>query len=141
MRGRLACARNVYKMQRSRANPHPEPQSSANMSQINLKISYYVWAPDSKAGDIAQKRKAVANEHEEWIQARRADGTVQYGGAILVKDEKLPLTTAPDIAGTILIIKADSLEAARKLIEQEPYHKAGVWDTSDIKVAPVLSRT
>ncbi|KAH9915906.1 uncharacterized protein B0H18DRAFT_1039695 [Fomitopsis serialis] len=110
------------------------------MSQINLQITYFVWAPDSKVGDVMQKRKAVDSEHNEWMEARRADGILQFGGAILNKDEKLPLTVVPDIAGTLLIVKADSLEAARKLIEQEPYYKAGVWDTSDIKIGPVLSR-
>ena len=43
---------------------------------MNLQISYYVWAPDSKAGDVAQKRQAVLNAHTEWLQARRADGSV-----------------------------------------------------------------
>ncbi|KAH9833481.1 uncharacterized protein C8Q71DRAFT_773685 [Rhodofomes roseus] len=110
------------------------------MSHANLTLSYYVWAPDSKAGDVVQKRQAILAEHTEWITARRADGSVLYGGAILAKDVKLPLASNPEIAGTILIVKANSLEAARKLIEQEPYYKAGVWDTSDLKVAPVLSR-
>ncbi|KAH9915489.1 uncharacterized protein B0H18DRAFT_1041437 [Fomitopsis serialis] len=116
-------------------------QSSANMSQSNLQMSYCAWAPDSKVGDAVEKRKALDSEHNEWFQARLADGSVlEFGGAILAKDEKLPLTGVPDIGGTLLIFKADSLEDARKLIEQEPYYKAGVWDTSDIKIAPILSR-
>ncbi|TFY63538.1 hypothetical protein EVJ58_g3190 [Rhodofomes roseus] len=111
------------------------------MSQENLTLSYYVWAPDSKAGDVAQKRQAILAEYTDWHTARLADGSVQYGGAILTKDTKLPLASNPEIAGTILIVKAASLEAAHKLVEQDPCYKAGVWDTSALKIAPVLSRT
>ena len=51
---------------------------------------------------------------------------IVYGGAILAEDTKLPLQSAPPIAGLMLIVKADDQSTARKFLEEEPYYKAGV---------------
>lgn len=48
-----------------------------------------------------------------------------YGGAILINDQKLPITTEPETAGLTYVIKADNLEAARTFFEQDPWFKAG----------------
>ncbi|EPS96624.1 hypothetical protein FOMPIDRAFT_88553 [Fomitopsis schrenkii] len=109
------------------------------MSQANLQIVYFIWAPQSTAGDVESKRTANFDAHVAWLQARGAEGTLQYGGAILSEDQKLPLASTPEIAGLMLIVKANDLAAARKFLEEEPYYKAGVWDIANIKVAPVLS--
>ena len=52
--------------------------------------------------------------------------TTEYGGGVLTEDQKLPLTSEPELAGLMLIVKADNLEAARKFLEQDPFYKAGV---------------
>ncbi|KZT65391.1 hypothetical protein DAEQUDRAFT_768866 [Daedalea quercina L-15889] len=111
------------------------------MSQVTLQITYYVWAPDSKATDAPNRLdQTISKEHAEHFQALRADGLVEHGGAVLTKDMQLPITSAPEFAGSMFILKADSLEAARKLVEEDPFYQTGVWDRDNIKVAPVLSR-
>ncbi|KAI0733767.1 hypothetical protein C8Q72DRAFT_554563 [Fomitopsis betulina] len=109
------------------------------MSQANLEIVYYIWAPKSTAVDVSVKQTANFDAHVAWLKARAVEGTLKHGGAILTEDLKLPLTSAPEMAGLILLVKADDLAAARKFLDDEPYYKAGVWDNANIKVAPVLS--
>ena len=65
----------------------------------------------------------------------------EYGGAILTEDQKLPLTSAPDMAGLMMIVKADDLAAARKFLEQEPYYKAGVVRLVSLYRWPILFDT
>ena len=47
------------------------------MSQDNLRIVYYIWAPQSQAGDVSAKRKANFDEHAAWLKARQAEGTLR----------------------------------------------------------------
>lgn len=113
------------------------------MSQANLEIVYYIWAPKSTAVDVSVKQTANFDAHVAWLKARGVEGTLsqsrshprilhadptvpEHGGAILTEDLKLPLTSAPEMAGLILLVKADDLAAARKFLDDEPYYKAGV---------------
>lgn len=124
------------------------------MSQANLQIVYFIWAPQSTAGDVESKRTANFDAHVAWLQARGAEGTLreshlpslhpcmltraiapEYGGAILSEDQKLPLASTPEIAGLMLIVKANDLAAARKFLEEEPYYKAGV-----VRIVPPCMR-
>lgn len=47
------------------------------MSQADIQILYYVWAPNSTAAGVADKRKAHLNEHVEWIKGCAAAGTIR----------------------------------------------------------------
>ncbi|KAI0733781.1 hypothetical protein C8Q72DRAFT_555541 [Fomitopsis betulina] len=124
-----------------RGNLHqPDTEASASMSQTDIQIIYYIWAPNSTAADSAPKFKAAMDEHVAWIKGCAATGTVLYGGAILINDQKLPITTEPETAGLTYVIKADNLEAARTFFEQDPWFKAGAYDNANIKIAPMLSK-
>lgn len=43
-----------------------------------------------------------------------------------------PLKHGEDFAGSLLVVKAQSEEAARAFIERDPYYRAGVWSNLDV---------
>ncbi len=66
-------------------------------------------------------RMAARAQHLAWA----ADQPLTFGGPFL--DE------AGDMAGSLMIIEVADLEAARALNAADPYTKAGLWASVDIR--------
>jgi uncharacterized protein len=43
---------------------------------------------------------------------------------------------APELTGSAMLIKADSEDEVRKLIDADEYAKAGSWDVANMKIHP-----
>ena len=71
-------------------------------------------------------RMATRPPHVEWLKGLEAEGTLKAAGPFLGDDGK-PV-------GSMLILKAESLEAATALAAQDPYAGAGLF--SDVTVRP-----
>jgi len=67
-------------------------------------------------------RMAAREAHLDYV---RQTGAVRLGGPFL--DEN------GGMAGSLIIIEADSLEAAQAWHAADPYKTAGVFETSDVK--------
>lgn len=63
--------------------------------------------------------------HVEWLNGLNAAGQLKIAGPFLDADGKP--------CGSMLIIAADDLEAAKALAAQDPYAKAGLFETVEIK--------
>ncbi|CAH0338509.1 YciI-like protein [Rhizobium sp. CECT 9324] len=63
--------------------------------------------------------------HVEWLNGLNAAGTLKIGGPFLDNDGKP--------CGSMLLIAADSLEDAKALAAQDPYAKAGLFESVEIK--------
>ncbi len=63
--------------------------------------------------------------HVEWLNGLNAAGTLKIGGPFLDSDNKP--------CGSMLLIAADSLEDAKALAAQDPYAKAGLFESVEIK--------
>jgi uncharacterized protein YciI len=63
--------------------------------------------------------------HVEWLNGLNAAGTLKVGGPFLDSDGKP--------CGSMLLIAADSLEDAKALAAQDPYAKAGLFESVEIK--------
>lgn len=81
------------------------------------RVDAYVVTCRDKAGDASGKiREAKLAEHfahmENVIDKVLVAGPLLEGGAVV---------------GSLLVLKADSVEAAEDLAKQDPYYAAGVW--------------
>ncbi len=63
--------------------------------------------------------------HVEWLNGLNAAGELKIAGPFLDADGKP--------CGSMLIIAAADIEAAKALAAQDPYAKAGLFETVEIK--------
>ena len=71
---------------------------------------------------MLETRKAVRPEHLEWL---KASTELRLAGPVL--------DAAGDAYGSLLVIEAADLDAARAWAAQDPYAKAGIFETTDIR--------
>ncbi|MDV4155123.1 MULTISPECIES: YciI-like protein [Rhizobium] len=63
--------------------------------------------------------------HIEHLNKLNAEGTLKIAGPFLDDDGKP--------CGSLIIVEADSKEAARALADADPYAKAGLFESVDVK--------
>ncbi|MBO3762485.1 YciI-like protein [Ciceribacter sp. L1K22] len=63
--------------------------------------------------------------HVEWLNALNTAGTLKIAGPFLDPDGKP--------CGSLVIVSAENIEAARTISEADPYAKAGLFDKVEIK--------
>lgn len=96
---------------------------------------WLVIVPDKP--DALQKRLAARPKHLEKIQPRVEGGQVVLGGALL--REHPSVDGAPDMYGSAMVIKAETEQEVRSLIENDDYTKAGAWDVEKAQIIPFKS--
>lgn len=70
--------------------------------------------------DARERRMAVRPEHLNYAQ-----GHTRLGGALL-DAEGLPI-------GSVMIVEAESIEAARVLVANDPYARADIFETTELR--------
>ncbi|EJD35935.1 hypothetical protein AURDEDRAFT_130361 [Auricularia subglabra TFB-10046 SS5] len=90
---------------------------------------FLIIAYDAPSGDRFTHR----TQHLEGAAAAYAGGSgpLQFGGAIFSDD-------GSKMIGSSFCVKADSIDAVRKMVEADPYYVNGVWDKERITIAPFL---
>ncbi|NNU50260.1 YciI family protein [Rhizobium sp. WYCCWR 11279] len=63
--------------------------------------------------------------HIEYLNKLNAEGTLKIAGPFLDDDGKP--------CGSLIIVEAESKEAARALADADPYAKAGLFESVDVK--------
>ncbi|PWE55120.1 hypothetical protein DEM27_16890 [Metarhizobium album] len=63
--------------------------------------------------------------HVEHLNKLNAEGTLKIAGPFLDADGKP--------CGSLVIVKADSIEAAQAIADADPYTKAGLFETVEVK--------
>lgn len=63
--------------------------------------------------------------HVEWLNGLNAEGKLKVAGPFLDAEGKP--------CGSMLLIAADGLEAAKALAAQDPYAQAGLFESVEIK--------
>jgi uncharacterized protein len=76
-----------------------------------------------KPGGI-EVRKAARQSHLDWIAGLAP--RVKIAGPMYADDGATPV-------GSVMVIEADSLEAARAEYARDPYNAAGLWAKTDIR--------
>ncbi|MGG7516966.1 YciI-like protein [Allorhizobium undicola] len=70
-------------------------------------------------------RMATRPPHVEWLNGLNAEGVLKIAGPFLDGDGKP--------CGSMLIIKAQTLEEAKSIAGEDPYAKAGLFETVEIR--------
>lgn len=84
-----------------------------------LYVMYGLDKPDS-----LELRKATRPAHLEWL--KMFEHLVKLGGPMMGADGGTPV-------GSLIVIEAESLEAAKAWAAMDPYAKAGLWERTDIR--------
>jgi uncharacterized protein YciI len=69
-------------------------------------------------------RKATRPAHLAWIET--LSPRVKIGGPQLADDGETPV-------GSVIVIEAETLAAAKALFAEDPYAKAGLWGSSSVR--------
>jgi uncharacterized protein YciI len=85
---------------------------------------FLVIAKDGTDPEAPARRLKVRETHLEGARALAADGTLQFGGALL--DE------AGGMIGSALVVEAEDAAAVRALLEADVYHRGGVWRSYEV---------
>jgi uncharacterized protein len=72
-----------------------------------------------------QVRLDTRPTHVEWLNGLNANGVLKFAGPFLGEDGKP--------TGSLVVVEASDLAAARALAEQDPYAKAGLFAAVDVK--------
>ncbi|KAI9572120.1 hypothetical protein HD554DRAFT_2067090 [Boletus coccyginus] len=99
---------------------------------------FVVWAPDAGADE---RRLAVRPRHLENVHQLAKEGIIRVGGAVLTSDPANPADAGRKFFGSFIIIEAESLEAARKIVENDIYYTTDVWDKEKLQVLPIMLAT
>jgi uncharacterized protein YciI len=86
-------------------------------------MALFVFTGLDKGGAL-ELRMATRPAHLEWIKG--LDPIVKIGGPLLADDGKTPV-------GSMLVIEAETLEAAGAIFAQDPYATAGLWQSTTLR--------
>lgn len=97
------------------------------------KYEYLVTIPDHVDGGL-QKRLDARPTHLKNLTPRVEAGQVVFGGATLSSQPKEG--EAPAFTGSAMLVKANSEEEVRKIVEGDIYAEKGAWDLSKMTIVP-----
>jgi uncharacterized protein YciI len=86
---------------------------------------YFAFICADKPGAL-QTRLDTRPEHVAYLEALNAEGRLGFAGPFLGTDGK------PD--GSLVVVKAETIEEARDIAANDPYAKAGLF--ADVQVRP-----
>ncbi|KAF7984282.1 hypothetical protein HWV62_16144 [Athelia sp. TMB] len=101
------------------------------------KHKFVVFAPDRTDAGCLERRLRVRPTHLAGAATMWDAGSMKLGGAMLTPES---LTTGEKtMVGSVLIIEAESLAAARAVVEADVYYTADVWDPEKLVIAPFVA--
>jgi uncharacterized protein YciI len=122
-------------------NLRAQQESSTNQTQISKPPIYYVvllsagahWivgAPLEKQPIGEQQARAAAARHSRYMDSLFNAGTLIIGGPFIGDSDVISFST---ISGAMLILKAESADAARRLAEADPAAQAGIFKVVEVR--------
>lgn len=102
---------------------------------------YLVVAEDFTDTGANARRFEVRERHLEQAQHGKRAGRIELGGALLRKDFHeidQDVGPGPHMAGSVLVVLAESVEDVRARMMQDEYVQGNVWDVDRIKIYPFL---
>ncbi|TFK45968.1 hypothetical protein OE88DRAFT_1668349 [Heliocybe sulcata] len=100
---------------------------------------FFVYAPDRDDEEASQRRAEARLMHVQRAKELISKGVVKVGGALL---NALAAETADKkVVGSAMILQAASMEEIKRLIEEDAYWVANVWDKDRIVILPFLPAT
>jgi len=100
---------------------------------------YLVWAPDYTDDGALARRMAVRPRHFIIANKYIKQGILKVAGGLITPES---LNTADKkFVGSVLLYEAESIEDARKLVEQDLYWTENVWDKEKLIILPMVMAT
>ncbi|KAJ2983216.1 hypothetical protein NQ176_g849 [Zarea fungicola] len=98
-------------------------------------LEYFVYAPAQSDIGMLGRQQAAAEAHLAHANSLNATGHLAYGGPVLASDS--PAKNLK-FAGSVFVLKVDSVEAAQKVVTDDAYYTGNVWDHKKIVVEPYI---
>ncbi|KAG2153631.1 uncharacterized protein EDB93DRAFT_1133837 [Suillus bovinus] len=108
-----------------------------NMSSTPSLPKFVVWAPDYTDEGALQRRLAVRPAHLENIKNQINRGVLRVGGAFMTPESVDAAAADRKFRGSCMIYEGESVEAVRKLVEEDLYYKTDVWDKEKLVILPI----
>jgi len=106
-------------------------------SLLRTMHTFLVYAPYKIDEGSVARRLSVRPQHIDDAKARYAEGLIQLGGPMLTP-ESLIEGAVQQPTGSMLIIKAANMAGATKMIKDDIYYTAGVWDPEKLVISPII---
>ncbi|MCD1265649.1 hypothetical protein GR158_18285 [Shinella sp. AETb1-6] len=84
----------------------------------------FAFVCQDKPGAL-QVRLDTRPEHVAYLNALNTEGTLAFAGPFLGEDGKP--------TGSLVVVKAETIEAAREIAANDPYAKAGLFASVEVK--------
>ncbi|MBP1852261.1 YciI-like protein [Rhizobium halophytocola] len=85
---------------------------------------FFAFLCTDKPGHL-NVRMETRPPHVEWLNGLNAAGTLKMAGPFLDEDGKP--------CGSLVIVSAETIEAAREISAADPYAKAGLFEKVEVK--------
>ncbi|EGN99624.1 hypothetical protein SERLA73DRAFT_53440 [Serpula lacrymans var. lacrymans S7.3] len=102
---------------------------------------FMVWAPDYTDQEALSRRLSVRSRHLEGARNLIGQGIIKVAGGLLTPESLEAEAANQKLVGSALIYEAESLAAARKLVEEDIYYKSNVWDKEKLVILPINMAT
>ncbi|CDZ96966.1 YCII-related [Phaffia rhodozyma] len=99
--------------------------------------NFVIWAPDQQDEHALSRRMAVRTEHLLITKQNSDNGSFVFGGGTL-DGHSVPHSPPFPLNGSMFVLKCESMEQVRKIIESDPYYTGNVWDKERIEIKPIL---
>ncbi|KAL4809801.1 hypothetical protein BDV18DRAFT_156184 [Aspergillus unguis] len=100
------------------------------MSEI---YDWLVQIPISK--EKLQAWSDARDAHIAHLKTYVANGTIVFGGPTLAQHPKTP-TDRIEATGSVFMLRAQTEQEVWKIVEENPFVAAGVWDLKQVVVSP-----
>ncbi|KAF9222597.1 hypothetical protein BS17DRAFT_783105 [Gyrodon lividus] len=110
-------------------------------SSVRRSHPYMVWAPDYVDEEALARRMAVRPKHFVTANKLIKQGILKLAGGLVTPESQDATPEDRKFVGSVLIYEAESIEAARKLVEQDLYWTENVWDKEKLVILPMIMAT
>lgn len=108
----------------------------ATSSDLQL---FIIWAPDCTDEDAFSRRMAVREQHLARAAENKKKGYVTKISGPYLTPESIATPDAPKkLIGSMLLVRAKSLEEVRANVESDVYWTNNVWDKEKLVIAPFM---
>lgn len=108
----------------------------ATTPSSNLQL-FIIWAPDYTDDGAFSRRMDVRAQHLVVAEESRKKGYITNIAGAFLTPESIATPDAPKkMLGSMLLVRAKSLEEVRANVESDIYWTNNVWDKDKILIAP-----
>ncbi|EMD32919.1 hypothetical protein CERSUDRAFT_57681 [Gelatoporia subvermispora B] len=97
---------------------------------------FVVYAPDKKDPETLQHRQSLLKAHLAANADLINSGVFKVGGVLLSDDSVGSPDAKQTMAGSLIILEAENIEAVRDFITKDPFYTSGKWDTEKLAIHP-----